>query len=191
MNLYGSPELDIVSSDEVYTPPGFFKRLRLEFDLDVCAPAGGLPWIPAKRHYSIADDGLASPWEGRVWCNPPYSTATPWVRKFIQHGNGVIVIPMGKSKAFVELWSAADALTVPSVLNTIHGDRCKFLKDGKPYSISFGVILAAFGEECVQAIGRLGVLREHSSRLEAIRERLARLEYDHAAKCGGDGRLEP
>jgi hypothetical protein len=190
VNLYGSPELDIVSSDEVYTPPAFFERLRLEFDLDVCAPAGGLPWIPAKGHYSIADDGLVSAWKGRVWCNPPYSNATPWIRKFIGHGNGVIVVPMVRSRAFHELWGAADALTVPSAFN-VTGDKCHFLKDGKRRLIGFAVVVAAFGEECVQAIGRLGVPREHPLRLEAMRERMAHLEYDHAAECGWDGRLEP
>ena len=38
-----------VTSDDVYSPPHVFERLGLTFDLDVCAPKGGLPWIPAKR----------------------------------------------------------------------------------------------------------------------------------------------
>src|ERR1700749_4562127 len=52
-------------SVEWYPPPGIFEALGLEFDLDPCAPPGGLPWIPAKRFLSIEDDGLTQPWEGR------------------------------------------------------------------------------------------------------------------------------
>ena len=55
------------------------KELNLTFDLDVCSPAGGLPWIPAKKSLSIIDDGLTFPWHGNVWCNPPYSGIKPWI----------------------------------------------------------------------------------------------------------------
>jgi hypothetical protein len=43
-----------------YTPEWIFKALGLEFDLDPCSPSGGVPWIPAKRFYTIEDDGLSS-----------------------------------------------------------------------------------------------------------------------------------
>jgi hypothetical protein len=54
-------------SIEWFTPPHIFAKLLLTFDLDPCAPAGGVPWIPARRHFSIEDDGLAQEWHGRVW----------------------------------------------------------------------------------------------------------------------------
>jgi hypothetical protein len=59
MNLYSLPEMEINGSDEVYTPPCLFERLGLTFDIDVCAPTGGLPWIPATRHFSIAENAIA------------------------------------------------------------------------------------------------------------------------------------
>ena len=56
--------------DDQYTPPWIFEALNIQFDLDVCAPEGGIPWIPATNHYSIKDDALTQPWYGNVWMNP-------------------------------------------------------------------------------------------------------------------------
>ncbi len=77
-------------SCEWYTPPWVFAALGLTFDLDPCAPALPLAeWIPARRRYSLPDDGLALPWEGRVWLNPPYAQHTArWVGKLAEHGRG-------------------------------------------------------------------------------------------------------
>jgi hypothetical protein len=74
------------TSDDHYTPAWIFETLDLTFDLDVAAPPGGIPWIPARRYYTMEDDGLAQPWNGLVWMNPPYSNATPWVNRFLEHG---------------------------------------------------------------------------------------------------------
>ena len=77
-----------------YTPPSIFKSLDLEFDLDPCQPEQKIPWIPAKKHYHIGDDGLASPWgDGLVWLNPPYGRDTPkWLAKMHEHRNGVALV---------------------------------------------------------------------------------------------------
>lgn len=157
-NLFNDATFALRGSDEVYTPPLFFERLGISFDLDVCAPKGGLPWIPATDHYSIEDDGLTQPWHGRVWCNPPYSNATPWIRKFITHGSGIIIVPMCRSRAFQELWESADGVVVPSAFN-VTGDKCHFLKNDKRRLIGFAVCVAAFGSECVSAMGGLGKVR--------------------------------
>ena len=53
------------------TPQDFFDGLDTEFcfELDVCA----LPEnAKCDKYYSPDDDGLAQPWEGVCWCNPPY-----------------------------------------------------------------------------------------------------------------------
>jgi len=52
--------------DSQYTPPWIFEALNIEFDLDVCSPPEGIPWIPAKNHYCEEDDGLTSEWYGKV-----------------------------------------------------------------------------------------------------------------------------
>lgn len=48
------------------------------FTLDVAAAAHN---AKAGDFYTREDDGLSLPWEGRVWCNPPYSDCGAWVRK--------------------------------------------------------------------------------------------------------------
>jgi len=137
------------TSDDYYTPSWVFERMGIRFDVDVCSPPGGIPWIPADAYYTKGDDGLAQEWCGRVWMNPPYSKPTPWVDKFIRHASGVALVPFTKSAWFDRLWTAADAIVSPGV------GASKFV--GGP--IFMPVFLAAFGDECVEAIGRLGRVR--------------------------------
>ena len=63
------------------TPKDFFDRLDAEFGfmLDACA----LPEnAKCKTYYTPEQDGLAQPWEGVVWCNPPYGRQIgQWVKK--------------------------------------------------------------------------------------------------------------
>jgi hypothetical protein len=87
---------------EWYTPKWIFDKLDMDFDIDVCAPKGGVEWIPSKKHFSIEDDGLAQEWHGKVWCNPPFMEAGKWMKKFHEHGNGVALCPVSKSKWFDE-----------------------------------------------------------------------------------------
>ena len=71
--------------------------MGVEFDMDVASPGcDSVPWIPAKQHLTHAEDGLTTPWNGFVWCNPPYglrSGKQKWIEKFVAHGNGVILLP--------------------------------------------------------------------------------------------------
>lgn len=138
-----------LSSDDYYTPKWVFDRMGIEFDLDVSAPPGGVPWVPAKRFLTVADDGLATPWRGRVWMNPPFSHPSPWVDKFVAHRDGVCLLPFAKSAWFDRAWRAVDAVVAPGVAAS------RFV--GGP--IFMPVWLGAFGVECVEAIGRLGIAR--------------------------------
>jgi len=138
-----------MTSDDYYTPAWVFERMGIEFDLDVCAPPGGIPWIPAKRHYTQADDGLLQPWAGRVWMNPPYSRTSPWARKFIEHANGVCLVPHAKSAWHIELMSS------PAAIVASYGGYFDF----KGGSIFMPVMFAAFGDECIEAISHLGRVR--------------------------------
>src|SRR4026209_1061522 len=91
---------ELATRDDYYTPPQVFDALGLRFDLDVCAPPGGVPWIPCDKYFTQFDDGLAQPWEGRVWMNPPFSDSAPWIRRFIEHADGVALVQVSQSAAF-------------------------------------------------------------------------------------------
>jgi hypothetical protein len=145
--LFGAPQTQ-ETRDDYYTPPHVFERMGITFDLDVCAPPSGCPWIPADRYFTMEDDGLAQEWTGRVWMNPPYSNATAWVRRFMDHGNGIALVGHAKSAWHNALWKDCDGAVVPdSYFDFVGG------------SIFMPVWFAAYGEECVEAIGRLGTVR--------------------------------
>ena len=75
-----------------------FEALQVEFDMDPASPGrNAVPWIPAKKHLTKADDGLTTQWEGFVWLNPPYGLRNgmqKWIDRFVEHGNGVILLPI-------------------------------------------------------------------------------------------------
>lgn len=144
-------EINHETSDDYYTPPLVFEALGLQFDLDVSAPPGGIPWIPAKRSFSIMDDGLAQDWVGKVWCNPPYSNTTPWLEKMIEHGNGIALTQIAKSNWCNLVWKKADAiLFMPTDLKFVRAT-------GKSLAIMTHTMLSAYGAENVEALRNSGL----------------------------------
>ena len=97
---------------EWYTPPSVFEALNTEFDLDTCSPEGGIPWIPAKKYLTKKEDGLVTPWDGFVWCNPPYGKATAvWLEKMQKHNNGIaLVFSRTDCKWFHDYVATADVI---------------------------------------------------------------------------------
>jgi hypothetical protein len=98
-------------SDTWLTPPGLLAALG-SFDLDPCCPVG-MPWTTARECYTPHDDGLAQPWRGRVWLNPPYSRdAVKWLRRMAEHGDGIaLTFARTETSWFFEtIWRRAAAL---------------------------------------------------------------------------------
>ena len=63
------------------TPQELFDELDKEFhfELDVCATPEN---AKCRKFYTKEQDGLAQPWTGLVWCNPPYGREIgQWVRR--------------------------------------------------------------------------------------------------------------
>ena len=152
MNLFGH-EQETTTSDDYYTPAWVFEDMAVEFDVDVAAPPGGVPWIPARRFLTMADDGLTTPWEGRVWMNPPFSGTTPWVRRFMEHRNGIALLATTNNSWMLDLWEAVDGVTYFG--NNFHYAR----PGGDKGAIMFRCGLWAFGDWAVDAIGRVGHVR--------------------------------
>ena len=95
------------TSDDYYTPAFIFEALNVNFDIDVCAPPGGISWIPATKSYSVIDDGLVQDWGGAtVWMNPPYSDPKLWAEKFVLNANGIALMPTSQGAWMLTLWQS-------------------------------------------------------------------------------------
>jgi phage N-6-adenine-methyltransferase len=133
-----------------YTPRWVFDDLALEFDLDPASPKGGVPWIPAKKHYDIEADGLSSPWVGKVWLNPPYGKHTPlWLEKMSTHRNGVALVFARTDCAWFHkyVYTADAILFLKGRIQFVDG-----LGATKGSGSSSGSMLVAWGDECVVAL---------------------------------------
>jgi hypothetical protein len=71
----------------------------------------------------------------------------------MDHRSGVMLIVHAKSAWHPALWAEADGVVVPDAYFDFVGGPNKG-------SIFAPVFFAAFGDECVEAIGRLGVVRK-------------------------------
>ena len=109
LRLFDTPQTT-KTSDDYWTPKWVFDAIGLTFDLDVACPPGGPPNTPCHAFYTQADDGLAQPWHGLVWMNPPFSNTNPWANKFISHANGIALTVVGKSKWCDTMFATADAM---------------------------------------------------------------------------------
>lgn len=130
--------------DEWLTPPEILRALG-PFDLDPCAPVTR-PWDMALEHYTADDLGLAKPWFGRVWLNPPYGSQTGiWLQKLADHGNGIALI-FARTETemfFSQVWRRARALLF------IEGRLYFHHVDGRRADANSGApsVLIAYGNE--------------------------------------------
>ncbi len=99
------------TTDSWITPKWLIQQLG-EFDLDPCA-CEPQPWACANRQYTESDNGLMLPWEGRVWCNPPYGKEMIyWLERMALHNNGIaLVFARTETQAFFRfVWPKASRL---------------------------------------------------------------------------------
>lgn len=102
--------VNTANNDEWLTPPEILRALG-PFDLDPAAPVVR-PWDMAVRHYTKIDDGMAQPWEGRIWLNPPYGRETfRWLARLAEHGSGIaLIFARTETVGFHEqIWAKAHA----------------------------------------------------------------------------------
>ena len=141
------------TSDDYWTPRWIFDALGVEFDLDVACPPDGPPHTPAKAWYTQETDGLASPWFGLVWMNPPYSKTTPWVNKWIEHANGLALLPDLNRQWRNNLYEHADGIVALPA-------KMKFdVSDQRRGDIRYSTCLYSVGKIATQALHRSGIGR--------------------------------
>lgn len=143
-------EAPVGATVEWYTPAWLFAALGLRFDLDPCAPPGGLPWIPADRFISLPADGLAADWHGRVWCNPPYGRGMDaWMARMASHRNGIALVFARTDTAwFHDSCATADAICFLRK-RVRFCDASGVSSGGSP---GCGSMLVAWGDDCTEAL---------------------------------------
>ena len=144
-------EPNIGKSSDWFTPPGIFAALGLKFDLDPCSPGPG-HWVPARKIFTKADDGLRQPWHGLVFMNPPFGGRpghVPWLRKFFAHGNGIALCAARTSADWFHqiVVPNAELLCFPNGKTKFH--RPDGSIGGEPGT---GVVLIGMGEVACRAM---------------------------------------
>lgn len=153
-------------SNDWYTPRYVFDALDCSFDLDVSAPIEGPRYVPA-AHW-LWERGLEQEWSGFVWMNPPFghqSTKQAWLTKFIEHGNGIALLPDRTSAPWWQ-WAAPQMDALLFVSPKIKFERPDGSIGEQPGT---GTVLMARGDGAVQAlhravIARLGIVLAQPSR---------------------------
>lgn len=155
--------VQVNEGDEWYTPRWLFNALGIQFSVDVCAPLDQtFSSVPADRHLTIEDDGLAQSWEGTVWCNPPYSKPEPWARRLIHHGDGLLLTHMPMNAGWcVDVWEACDAIRLFQAMEFVR-------PDGTSQRPGYWLQLAAFGPVATSALARLQPLGEAAANKRRI-----------------------
>lgn len=138
------------------TPPELLRSLG-QFDLDPCTPLT-MPWKTAAQRYTELDDGLSSPWFGRVWVNPPYGPPpiiAPWIEKLADHGNGVALIFARTETGWFQdlVWKRAQGLLF------LRGRLSFCFPDGTRAKANSGApsVLVAYGRNNADCLRRCGL----------------------------------
>ncbi|MGZ0745716.1 DNA N-6-adenine-methyltransferase [Haloparvum sp. AD34] len=160
-------------TDEWATPPEFLRPLAEAvggFDLDAASGAENSPI--AEHAYTEDDDGLAQPWFGTVWCNPPYSEMATWTDKVVSelHRDDVdAILYLCKGDTSTDWWHQALAeATAVGMLDT----RLSF-GDGSD-SAPFASHVFVFGdvpEAVFDALDREGAVFDAADKHERTEQR--------------------
>ena len=150
----GSHQSARMKNDEWLTPPHVLNALG-KFHLDPCAPVTR-PWEMADQHYTVNDNGLTQPWQGRVWLNPPYGLeAAQWLARLAAHGTGTaLIFARTETEMFFEyVWSKASALLfLKGRLHFHYVDGARAAANGGAPSV-----LIAYGEKDAEILRASGL----------------------------------
>lgn len=83
--------------------------------------------------------------------NPPYSSPSEWVYKFINHGQGMALLPITRGKWWDAIWDRADA-----ILPLPHNYKFERPDGLASKPIVFRTALYAIGENNARALSHYG-----------------------------------
>lgn len=138
-----------------YTPPEIFEALDLTFDLDPCSPGPGRSFVPAHKHYTMADDGLNQPWEGTAFVHPPAGPTTKvWMEKLAEHGDGLGLVCARPDATWFQIDGVkADVVCfVNSRIKFFHGDIAT-----RGEASEVGSMMLAYGAKAARALTASGL----------------------------------
>lgn len=138
------------------TPPFILDALggADSFDLDPCAAPLPRPWPTARRMIALPDaNGLMVQWSGRVWLNPPYSSAeiARWLRRIAAHDHGTaLIFARTETEAFHRfVWERASGLLFLEGRLTFHDSDGQLAmgRDGRSANAGAPSVLCAYGQD--------------------------------------------
>ena len=93
------------NTPEWETPQAFFDKLDTEFHFTLDAAATPEN-AKCERFYTLKENALWQPWDGIVWCNPPYGRI---IGKFVRKGyeeaqRGATVVMLIPSRTDTKYW---------------------------------------------------------------------------------------
>jgi hypothetical protein len=121
------------------------------FDLDPCASRSQIKGINppcARKMFAMPEqNGLAIPWHGRVWLNPPFGKRNGverWLERFRDHRLGVALVPARPDAKWFQRLVFGEALAILWLAG-----RISFLDgDGEPIrGNTVGTVLFAISED--------------------------------------------
>lgn len=139
------------TTDSWITPKWLIDQLG-PFDLDPCACIPQ-PWPCAGRQYTEEDNGLLLPWDGLVWCNPPYGRRTvDWLNRLALHGQGIaLVFARTETRAFFQnVWPHASKLLFMKGRLTFHRPDGSSPPQG--HNSGGPSVLIAYGDEAARRL---------------------------------------
>lgn len=103
---------------------------------------------PACHHYTHQQGGLAQPWFGMVWFNPPYNRweIGRWIAKLAAHGQGIALVYARTDTAWFQDYP-------PDGLLLLRG-RVRFVerRGSRTVSGASPSMLMAYGDEATEAL---------------------------------------
>lgn len=190
------------ASPEWPTPQWLVDLLAAEFgpfDLDPAATAEN---AKAPKFYTAAEDGLSLPWEGRVFCNPPYGRTDAygrsigdWMAKARAEASGraSVVVCVVPARVGTRWWREATERS-PRPLVRIWPGRIKWRENPAPFAnaiIVFGRLSGRHGtvlRTCL-VCGRQWFPARNDARTcsTKCRKALSRFPLEKGLKMGSNG----